>query len=287
MHPRHAREHQIEAESRFELRVNVTDLKVERLQNFRGSLRVLATRRTRLLLISHANAGSDADAYALVPYGMTLAQATDVRFVPISGEIVRSRTRHTIVAGVVLLVLAATGGCDRAEYRQFAGDTIRSGWVSAARPSTLRPPTAQRDFLRIASEAGLFEIEASRIAIARGGSPAVRRFAEATLRDRVSVDTDLQQLAESVGVQLPSQLNATMQARLAVLATLTGSDFDRAYARNVGIMAQEEALLAFERAANEEGERIERFAASQLPTLRKHLEWARQLAAELDRTSMA
>jgi len=241
---------------------------------------------TGLPLISNANARVGRGACALVPRGMTLAEATDVRFVPISGENFRSRTR-ALTTGAALLVLAMSGGCDRAEYRQLAGDTIRSGWVSAARPSTLQPPTAQRDFLRTASEAGLFKIEASRIAIARGGSPAVRRFAEATLRDRVSIDTDLQQLAESVGVQLPSQLNATMQARLAVLATLTGSDFDRAYARNVGIMAQEEALLAFERAANEDGERVERFAASQLPTLRKHLEWARQLAAELDRTSMA
>jgi putative membrane protein len=133
----------------------------------------------------------------------------------------------------------------------------------------------------------LFEIEASRIAIARGGSASVRRFAEATLRDRVAIDTDLQQLAASVNVALPSQLDETLRARLAVLASLSGNDFDRAYARNVGIMAQEEALLAFERAANQAGERVERFAASQLPALRKHLEWARQLAAELDRTSMA
>ncbi len=224
---------------------------------------------------------------ALVPHGTTLARGTDVRFVPISGGIVRSRIGTALVGVIVSLMLTIVGGCDRADYRTIAGDAIRSGWASTAVPSTIRPAIAQRDFLRTASEAGLFEIEASRIAIARGGSPAVRRFAEATLRDRVSIDTDLQQLALSVGVQLPVQLNATMQARLAVLATLTGSDFDRAYARNVGIMAQEEALLAFERAANEEGERIERFAASQLPTLRKHLEWARQLAAELDRTSMA
>ena len=210
-----------------------------------------------------------------------------MRLVPISGEIVRSRIGTMSVAGMVSLMLMTIGGCERVDYRQIAGDAIRSGWASAQYPSTVRPAMAQSDFLRAASEAGLFEIEASRIAIARGGSPAVRRFAEATLRDRVSIDTDLQQLAASVGVQLPSQLNATMQARLAVLASLTGSDFDRAYARNVGIMAQEEALLAFERTANEEGARIERFAASQLPTLRKHLEWARQLAAELDRTSMA
>jgi len=164
---------------------------------------------------------------------------------------------------------------------------MRSGWAGRERPSEIKPAAAQQEFLRTAAEAGLFEIEASRIAIARGGSAAVRRFAEATLRDRVSIDTDLQQLAESVDVALPSQLGDTLRARLAVLASLTGNDFDRAYARNVGIMAQEEALLAFERTANQEGERVERFAASQLPGLRKHLEWARQLAAELDRTSMA
>jgi len=195
--------------------------------------------------------------------------------------------RASVAAATLTLALAMLGGCDRAEYRPIGVDSMRSGWAGREQPSAIKPAAAQQEFLRIAAEAGLFEIEASRIAIARGGSAAVRRFAEATLRDRVSIDTDLQQLAESVDVALPSQLGDTLRARLAVLASLTGNDFDRAYARNVGIMAQEEALLAFERTANQEGERVERFAASQLPGLRKHLEWARQLAAELDRTSMA
>ena len=115
----------------------------------------------------------------------------------------------------------------------------------------------------------------------------MRRFAEATLRDRVAVETDLQQLAASVGITLPSQLSAIRRARLAVLAQLTGSEFDRAYALNVGVIAQEEALTAFERAANRDGARVQRFAADQIPALRKHLEWARQLASELDKTKMA
>jgi putative membrane protein len=187
----------------------------------------------------------------------------------------------------IALIVAIVSGCERGEYRSIPGDSIRSGWASQARPSGLSAAPSQREFLRTAAEGGLFEIEASRIAIARGGSSAVRRFAEATLRDRVAVDTDLQQLAASVGVALPSQLSDTLQARLAVLAQLTGSEFDRAYARNVGIIAQEEALTAFERAADQDGERVQRFAASQIPALRKHLEWARQLADELDRTSMA
>jgi putative membrane protein len=193
-------------------------------------------------------------------------------------------------AGAALGLFAAllfAAGCERGEYRPIPGDSIRSGWASHERPSALSAAPDQKAFLRTAAEGGLFEIEASRIAIARGSTASVRRFAEATLRDRVAAETDLRQLADSVGVALPAQLSDTLQARLAVLAQLDGRDFDRAYARNVGIMAQEEALSAFERAADQDGARVQRFAASQIPSLRKHLEWARELAAELDRTSMA
>jgi predicted outer membrane protein len=72
-----------------------------------------------------------------------------------------------------------------------------------------------------------------------------------------------------------------------VLAQLTGHDFDRAYARNVGVLAQEQALEAFERAADRHGERVQQFAAEQIPALRKHLEWARKLASELEKPTMA
>jgi putative membrane protein len=179
-------------------------------------------------------------------------------------------------------------GCERVEYRAIPGDSIRSGWASHEQASGIPSiPPSQRDFLVSVAENGMFEIEASRMAIARGGLPAVRRFAEATLRDRVAVDTDLQQLAASVDVKLPSHLNDLQQARLDVLSRLTGSEFDRAYARNVGVMAQEEALTAFERAADRHGARVQRFAAEQIPALRRHLEWARQIASELDKTKMA
>ena len=115
----------------------------------------------------------------------------------------------------------------------------------------------------------------------------MRRFAETTLRDRVAIDTDLEQLAKSVGVALPTRLSDELEARLSVLERLSGNEFDRAYARNVGVLVQEEALAAFERAANGSGERVQRFAAAQLPTLRDHLEEGRRLASEIDRTNMA
>lgn len=176
-------------------------------------------------------------------------------------------------------------GCDRIEFRAFPGDSLRDRIGLAVNAATLAP--LQREFLTDAAQASLFEIQASQIALARGGSAAVRRFAASTLRDRVSVDTDLEQLARSVGVVLPSRLSDEFQARLAVLEQLTGGDFDRAYARNVGVIAQEQALAAFERAADPAGARVQRFAANQIPALRAHLEQGRRLATEIDRTNMA
>src|SRR6476661_7137899 len=128
-----------------------------------------------------------------------------------------------LVAGLSLLV-----GCERADYRAIPGDSIRSGWASPERPSAVAVASSQQDFLVSAAEAALFEIEASRLAVVRGGSPAVKRFADATLRERVAVDTDLQQLAASVGVALPSQMGDALQTRLEVLQQLAGNQFDRA-----------------------------------------------------------
>jgi putative membrane protein len=193
-------------------------------------------------------------------------------------------------ARALLLACAATvlaGGCDRIEFATFPGDSLRERIVSKVTPAAYALAPVQRDFLTVAAQSSLFEIEASRVALARGGSAAVRRFAEATLRERVAVDTDLEQLARSVGVVLPSRLSDEFQTRLAVLEQLTGTDFDRAYARNVGVIAQEQALAAFERAADPDGARVQRFAADQIPALRAHLEQGRRLASEVDRTNMA
>ena len=185
------------------------------------------------------------------------------------------------------LVAAFVAGCERIEYRAAPTDLIRSAWAVPYRSTSIPIAPSLREFLSEAAQSSLFEIEASRIALARGGSPAVRRYAEATLRTRVSVDTDLGQLADSVGVALPTRLNDNLSARLAILEQLSGNDFDRAYAHNVGVLVPEEALAAFERAANRQGERVQRFAADQIPTLRRQLELGRRLATELGKTDMA
>jgi putative membrane protein len=212
--------------------------------------------------------------------GMPLAKFTSVP------RQIASRLRRSPLILAAVLALAITAGCDR-EYRALPVDSIRSGWAGHEHVSQVALDVGQRDFLNEVAQASLFEIEASRIALSRAASSAVRRYAESTLRDRLSGDTDLEQLAASVGVVLPSQLNDNLRARLSILAQLAGSDFDRAYARNVGVLAQEEALAAFERAADGHGLRVQRYAADRVPVLRKQLELGRRLASQVDKTDMA
>lgn len=211
---------------------------------------------------------------------MRLARFSGVNGSPTLFLLLRAALTCTLAAAFV-------AGCERIEYRAAPTDLIRSAWAVPYRSTSIPIAPSLREFLSEAAQSSLFEIEASRIALAHGGSPAVRRYAEATLRTRVSVDTDLGQLADSVGVALPTRLNDNLSARLAILEQLSGNDFDRAYARNVGVLVPEEALAAFERAANRQGERVQRFAADQIPTLRRQLELGRRLATELGKTDMA
>ena len=118
---------------------------------------------------------------------MPLAKTSDVEFV--HPRRTTERRHPSALAPIALTLAFVLAGCERGDYRPLPGDSIRSGWASQERLSGLAAAPAQREFLRGVAERGLFEIEASRLAITRGGSAAVRRFAEATLRDWLTKDT--------------------------------------------------------------------------------------------------
>jgi len=197
-------------------------------------------------------------------------------------------SRNVLAAAVMFAsVFLAAGLSGSSGHDRVPAKDSRSNPAIAPQAYIPLSSDGQRRFLIDTAEITLFEIEASRIAIQRGRSAEVRQFAATTLRDRISGDTDLRQLADSVGVALPAQMNASLRTGLAVLAALPTGDFDGAYARAVGIDAQQEALASFERNADNQGGRVQRFAAEQLPALREHLARARRLTRELDLRKMA
>jgi putative membrane protein len=91
----------------------------------------------------------------------------------------------------------------------------------------------------------------------------------------------LQQLASSLNVTLPQELNLEQQNVLSRLEKLSGKVFDRDYLKAV-ISDHTKDISEFERAASQvTNEEIKQFASEALPTLRNHLKAARELAGKL------
>ena len=134
-------------------------------------------------------------------------------------------------------------------------------------------------FLKNAAEDGLYEIQAAKIALDKATDPQVKTFAQHIIDDHTQANQDLEQLAASKGVKLPTSPSLTEQAKLKTLEHWTQSGFDHHFADGVGVSAHEDAVKTFTKQSTEAKDPdVKAFAAKELPALQQHLAMAKQLA---------
>src|SRR5690606_17643661 len=137
-------------------------------------------------------------------------------------------------------------------------------------------------FMTSAASAGMLELQASALAEKSAQAPQVKSFAQKMLADHGKADADLKVLAKSKDIQLPESMNKKQQGQLAELGKLKGSEFDKKYAQEIGVMAHEEAVALFTNASKNAADTdIKAFASKTLPVLQAHLEMAKQMHAAL------
>jgi putative membrane protein len=140
-----------------------------------------------------------------------------------------------------------------------------------------------KSFMKNAAEAGHTEINASKVALEKNRSPAVKDFAETMVGDHTTAADGLAQLAASKNFKLPDGPSTMQKAKIAVLSKLDGATFDKQYAKTIGISAHEDAVKLFkDAAANATDPEVKQFAAKTLPTLEHHLEMAKSLKTATD-----
>jgi putative membrane protein len=150
------------------------------------------------------------------------------------------------------------------------------------KPGTAMAPNKDALFLRDAAEASALEIAASKLAQTRASGEAVKAFAAQMIRDHQAADEKMLQLARKLGIQLPASPPEVKKQELENLGKLSGSAFDSAYARQIGVDAHQEAVALFRKAADDaKDEGVKAFARQTLPTLNHHLEMARQMASQV------
>ena len=115
--------------------------------------------------------------------------------------------------------------------------------VRAADPAS----AVDKAFVGKVSQGGMYEVEASKVAVDRATSANVKDQAIAEVHDHEGVGSQLKQIASETGVDVAGSLNAEFGARLEKLKATSGPGFDRAYIADMKLIhAKDEQLFARE-----------------------------------------
>ncbi len=137
-----------------------------------------------------------------------------------------------------------------------------------------------QNFITQAAEDGLLEVQLGQLATQRASSDAVRQYGQRMVQAHTQVNNQLRELATQNNVSLPQNIGDRDALIVTRFSNLSGPNFDQAYLRQM-VNSHIRAVNLFERQAQQgNNPELRTFANRNLPTLREHLQRARQLESQ-------
>jgi len=132
-------------------------------------------------------------------------------------------------------------------------------------------------FLQHVIEGNLAEIQLGKLAQEKSMDDGIRAFGDMLATDHSAGNEKAMQVATSLGVNTPTEPNKTQKATYDKLSKLSGSAFDRQFAKMM-VDDHKKDIREFEKESKSSNAQVAQFAKDTLPTLREHLEAAQSLA---------
>ena len=124
------------------------------------------------------------------------------------------------------------------------------GLATAATQAAEPLSTADRTFVAMVSQGGMFEVEAGAAAATQGSTQDIRDQGTTEQHDHTLVGGKLKTTAAAAGLAFPAALNPQFSRMLAALKAAQGSQFDALYLKDMGdIHAKDGAAFAKESSA--------------------------------------
>lgn len=138
---------------------------------------------------------------------------------------------------------------------------------------------ADSAFLQKAAQGNLAEVETGQLAVQQALNPQVQRFGERMVQDHSQANDKLKTVAENAGVQLPTEPSHAEMQEMSKLKSLSGQQFDAAYAR-AALKDHHKDVKEYEHVAKTaKNPEVRAYAEQMLPTLKDHLAQAERLPA--------
>jgi putative membrane protein len=159
-------------------------------------------------------------------------------------------------------------------------------------------PGTDASFVEHMASDGIAEVKLGQLAAERASNAEVKKFAQRMVADHSKAGDELKPVASRLNVKMPVEMDDEHQDLHDRLSKMKGAEFDREY-MNAMVDGHEDVLDQLERKANDKvGSRgvgtagndaddaaVTAWASKTLPTVRQHLEQAKQIQQKLDNRS--
>ncbi|HMB95023.1 MAG TPA: DUF4142 domain-containing protein [Tepidisphaeraceae bacterium] len=137
-------------------------------------------------------------------------------------------------------------------------------------------------FVDEAAQGGMTEVKASQMAVDKAVAPSIKSFAQKMIDDHSKANSELQSLALSKGVTVPSELDSHHQKMIDKLAGLSADDFDKAYVEDM-VKDHKDTVDMFEKFAERGDDHdLKTWAAKTLPTLQMHYSMIQEIQNKMN-----
>ena len=146
--------------------------------------------------------------------------------------------------------------------------------MTGARAANDSLTMGQGKFLQKAAKDGMAEVELGNLAREKAMREEVKQFADRMVTDHTKANAEVQALAMSNGVKLPSEPDKDHRKLVDKLRKLSGPEFDREYMKHMLHDHKEDVEDFRKQAKAKKPNDVNNFAAKTLPTLEDHLKLA-------------
>jgi putative membrane protein len=187
--------------------------------------------------------------------------------------------KRLLAVSVAAAMFGAAGAQAQTGESSQAGQQSGSSATSATASSNAKLASADRKAITDMAMSNMAEVEMGKLAQSKSQNAEVKAFAQKMVDDHGKALTEVQTLAQSKSVTLPTELDAKHKAMSAKLEKLSGDAFDKAYVKQGGVGAHKETLAKLQKASKGAKDAdVKGQVDKTIPVVQEHLKHAEQLA---------
>lgn len=187
--------------------------------------------------------------------------------------------KQLMAVSVAAALFGAAGAQAQTGESSQAGQQSGSSAAAATASGGAKLTSADRKAITDMAMANMAEVELGKLAQSKSQNAEVKAFATRMVDDHGKALTEVQALAQSKDVTLPTALDAKHKAMATQLEKATGDAFDRAYVKQGGVGAHKETLAKLQKASKAAKDSdVKAQVDKTIPVVQEHLKHAEQLA---------